>query len=224
LPLKTTHLLTDDPATADEFGTHNKIASLIRDEILRSAEGRSIALVGDWGSGKSTIVELLKQDFSDERASSTHLFIYDAWSHQGDSLRRAFLDDLIASLKNRLTDQQVATATDKIWNRTETTTTTKEPILRRHAKVLLVSLALIPFGMKLFDLPAGTEWAEGLVQGRNLLAYLFLLAPVLAGEQIDELRLARVHHPDWPVAQSQKLACRIRAVANLVRAPVAPVV
>ena len=180
LALKTTHLLTDDPATADEFGTHKKIAGLIREEVLNSSEGRSIALVGDWGSGKSTIIELLKRDFAAGDAKSSHLFIYDAWSHQGDSLRRAFLDDLIASLKDEMTETEAATATDQIWNRTETTTTTKEPVLRRHAKMLLVSLALIPLGMKLFEMPADTGLIDSLELGRNLLAYLFLLAPVLA--------------------------------------------
>ena len=68
----------------------------------------------------------------------------------------------------------------QIWNRTETTTTTKEPVLRRHAKVLLLTLALIPLGMKLFELPANATLHEGLFQSRNIVAYLFLMAPVLA--------------------------------------------
>ena len=90
---KPTHLLRDDPATEDEFGTHGDIASLIRDEILHSEEGRSLAVVGDWGSGKSTVVRLLRR-LEQEKDHSAHVFIYDAWAHQGDPLRRAFLDDL----------------------------------------------------------------------------------------------------------------------------------
>jgi predicted ABC-type transport system involved in lysophospholipase L1 biosynthesis ATPase subunit len=178
--LKATHLLKDDPATADEFGTHNKIADLIRDEILGSASGRSIALIGDWGSGKSTIIELLKGYFTEGENPIAHLFIYDAWSHQGDSLRRAFLDDLIVSLSNRMTEQEVIDATDQVWNRTETTTTTTEPVLRRHAKALLLSLVFIPIGLKLFELPPKTGLLEGFEEGRNIVAYLLLLAPAIA--------------------------------------------
>ena len=112
MALKTTHLLRDDPAIADEFDTHTRIANLVRDEILHSGEGRSIALVGEWGSGKSTIIELLKGELANEKANSAHVFIYDAWSHQGNSLRRAFLDDFIASLNGRLSESEVASATD----------------------------------------------------------------------------------------------------------------
>lgn len=177
MTVKETHFLRDDPATSDELGTHAKLADLIRDEIRDSHEGRSIALVGDWGSGKSTIIELLKSGFA--AAEHTHLFIYDAWSHQGDSLRRAFLDDFIGSLKGRITDEQAAKATEQVWNRTETTTSTSEPVLRRHAKMLLISLALIPLGMKLFNVPAG-QFPCALFSWQNLVAYFFLLSPVVA--------------------------------------------
>ena len=179
MPIKTTHLLPDDPATSDEFGTHKKIADLLREEILHSTEGRSIALVGDWGSGKSTVIELLRREIGQGQNATSHLFVYDAWSHQGDSLRRAFLDDFIASLDWRLTTEQLTDATDKIWNQTETTTTTTEPVLRRHAKALLLTLAFIPLGMKLFDLPSKTELWTGLLQARNIFAYALILAPVI---------------------------------------------
>lgn len=176
--LKKTKLLDDIPATADEFGPHRKIADLIRDDILHTQEGRSIALVGDWGSGKSTVVELLKAEFPQSDTDPVHLFIYDAWSHQGDSLRRAFLDDFITSLKGKLCDDQFKNATESVWNRTETITTTTEPVLRRHAKVLLLTLALVPLGMELFSLPEKKGFVEALCDANNVLAILFLAAPV----------------------------------------------
>ena len=177
--LRTSHLLKDDPAVADEFGTHKRIASIVSEEILHSGEGRSIALIGEWGSGKSTIIELLRTELARANTTPTHVFIYDAWSHQGDSLRRAFLDDFICSLDWHLKASEIARSTDQVWNRTEKITTTREPLLRRHAKVLLLTLALIPLGMKLFDLPSKAKLVDGLLSARNIVAYLFLLAPVI---------------------------------------------
>lgn len=87
--LKKTKLLIDDPASADEFGTHEKIAKLIYGEILDAKDGRSIAIVGDWGSGKSTIVSLLSKELRRREPPDAHVFIYDAWSHQGDELQVA---------------------------------------------------------------------------------------------------------------------------------------
>lgn len=108
-------LLRDDPSATDEFGPHKKIASIIKDEIARSSSGRSIAVVGPWGSGKSTVIQLLKGELSISKDVSAHVFVYDAWSHQGDPLRRAFLEDLINSLKinQLLSDEEIDVARQK---------------------------------------------------------------------------------------------------------------
>lgn len=180
MSLKKTKLLKDLPETSDAFGTHRKIADLLRQEIVDFDEGCSIALVGDWGSGKSTVIEILRDQLSKDSSTPTHVFIYDAWSHQGDSLRRAFLDDFITSLKEYLTEEQRSDAIGSVWNRTETTTTTREPILRRHAKVMLLSLMVVPIGMKLFQLPSKDgyiPWIE--LFCNNILALLLIAAPVL---------------------------------------------
>lgn len=178
MTLKPTRMLFDDPSETDEFGTHDNIAKLIEAEILAAQDGRSIAIVGDWGSGKSTIVALLNKHLSRPEPREAHVFIYDAWSHQGDQLRRAFLDDLIASLvaNNLINEEQRLEAIDRVWNRVETTTTTSEPLLRRHAKWLLFMLALLPFGWKLFEVPASDKFLEQLCSARNLLGAGLLLA------------------------------------------------
>lgn len=183
LEARRTHLLSDEPASKDEFGPHRRIAELICHEIRGSASGRTIAVVGDWGSGKSTVVKLLEAALGASNESDTHLFVYDAWSHQGDSLRRAFLDDLIGSLKssNLLKKEESDKAIEKVWNRVETTETTTEPVLRTHAKWLLVALVVAALGFELFELPADPAiclW-DGLLLARNIAAYFLLLSPAL---------------------------------------------
>ena len=53
---------------------------------------------GTWGSGKSTVIKLLGQTFAQknrqQNPQDTQLFTFDAWSHTGDPLRKAFLREL----------------------------------------------------------------------------------------------------------------------------------
>ena len=67
------------------------IACLIKDN---QAENKLVGLDGPWGSGKSNLVKILESRLSDTH----HFFIYDAWGHQEDLQRRAFLEELTADL------------------------------------------------------------------------------------------------------------------------------
>lgn len=83
--------LLDLPAGEDAFGPHERIAEAIEELIASEDGGKSIALTGPWGSGKSTVVSLLKGLFRDDnRILKCEVFVFDAWSHQGDPLRRSF--------------------------------------------------------------------------------------------------------------------------------------
>ena len=88
-----TRLLDDLPADHDAFGPHQRIAKAIADLIKNEKSGKAIALVGPWGSGKSTIVRLLKKSL--EGSKDIGVFVFDAWEHQGDPLRRSFLERFI---------------------------------------------------------------------------------------------------------------------------------
>jgi hypothetical protein len=187
LTIKITHLRPDDPTLEDEFGSHSKVAALIADEIVGSNEGRSIAVIGDWGSGKSTVLKLIearleKPNSPAGKKADARVFSYDAWSHQGDPLRRSFLDDLINFLNQQklITDNQAREIAERVWNRQEITTVTVEPIARKHALILLLSLAIIPLGLKLIELP--TKQSESLLtvllSGRNLFALGLIIAPL----------------------------------------------
>ena len=92
--------LTDDPVGVDEFGTHERVAESIANQIETGKRGQTIGLEGTWGSGKSSVIEMLEAQWEKEKKNNNiRVFKYDAWEHQGDPLRRAFLEELITCLQ-----------------------------------------------------------------------------------------------------------------------------
>ena len=83
------------PADADVLGgSHERLANAIVSLIRESTRGMSVAVMGGWGSGKSTIVNLIARKLTDPKSDpvvQSRVFIFDAWAHQGDPLRRSFL-------------------------------------------------------------------------------------------------------------------------------------
>lgn len=93
-----TRTIDDAPASADVFGSHAPIAAAIRELITTEPGGRTIGLEGGWGSGKSTVVRLLNDQLD---GSDTQVVVFDAWAHEGDPLRRSFLETLIKSISEK---------------------------------------------------------------------------------------------------------------------------
>lgn len=85
-------LLRDDPAPVDEFGGHRKTAEALAHLIRDNTGGYAIALEGTWGAGKSTVVTLLQDELTGD---DEDIVVFDAWAHQGDPLRRSFLETLV---------------------------------------------------------------------------------------------------------------------------------
>ncbi len=91
------HLLPESPINEDkklEFG-HKEITSTLQKIISGTDHNLTIGLFGSWGTGKSTIVETLKQNLKIEMIP---LVVFDVWKHEGDALRRTFLKELDAHL------------------------------------------------------------------------------------------------------------------------------
>ena len=95
-----TRLLPDEPAGADTLGgAHDRVATAIADLVRSDDGGKAIGLEGGWGSGKSTVVRLVTGKLTDDSTRSMRVAVFDAWAHQGDPLRRTFLQQLIECMQ-----------------------------------------------------------------------------------------------------------------------------
>ena len=154
-----TILIPDKPATQDHFGTadtpspHRKVAEAIADLIRGDEEGgKSIGLEGGWGSGKTTIVSILFEMF---RQNANHkVALFDAWAHEGDPLRRTFLENLIERLtegadrgRNWIDKTSWEERKEIIAQRREITETSSEPHISWIGYVLIFLIALVPIGI-----------------------------------------------------------------------------
>lgn len=132
-------IIKDKVAQNDAFGPHTRIAKTILDHIQNSEDADSIGLEGDWGTGKSTILNFLKEDLE---KNAVHFFTYDAWAHEDDNIRKSFLDELNESItfdadkKKKLRTQ--------IWSDTEIETVSNRSSLPIGAKLFTLSVALLP--------------------------------------------------------------------------------
>jgi hypothetical protein len=90
--------ISDKPLGKDllEGGSHDKIAESISKYIENDSTGiKLIGLEGSWGSGKSNVIEILKNKFL---KNQYQFFVFDAWGHQEDLQRRAILEEITFSL------------------------------------------------------------------------------------------------------------------------------
>jgi hypothetical protein len=146
------HFLRDAAADEDFFGSHARVADAIISIVDADDRHNVIGLLGPWGSGKSTVIKLLERKLV-ENQKPTLLFTYDAWLHQSDPPRRAFLERFLAFLQSHslATDEKWKEAMDVLNRRVEETETTTTPTLTIAGYLILLSLLLVPFGSSFLD-------------------------------------------------------------------------
>ena len=141
-----TLLLSDLPATSDRFGSHVPIAKAICELIRTEPGGRAIGLTGTWGSGKSTIIQLIQHFAAETRASAeVEVFVFDAWAHERDPLRRTFLESLVFFLVSRgwTKSTEWQADLDRLRRRREDSETTTTPLLTTPGRLLAVAALFI---------------------------------------------------------------------------------
>jgi len=96
------NFLSDQPLKADElsqvkFG-HEGIAETVKNIVLACPTPFTIGLFGKWGTGKSTITNLLQEKL---KQGDVIVVDFDVWKYEKDSLRRTFLLSVVNAFKER---------------------------------------------------------------------------------------------------------------------------
>ena len=149
LPFK---LLNDNAVSEDAFKdkTHQKLADTLYEVISSHDEGMTIGLEGSWGSGKSTIISILREKLethNKKKKNKIHYFYFDAWEHEGDPLRQIFLEELIERFETNnpsLEDEKKKITKNHKEVETHTTRTVK-----KFGKWLAILTFFVPLGIAL---------------------------------------------------------------------------
>ena len=137
------NLLNDEAVKVDLFTdkTHERIAQTLCQVISNdNSDGVTIGLEGSWGSGKSTVISILREKIRNDKIK---YFYFDAWAHEGDPLRRIFLESLIEQLN---ANNKLDIIKEEISNRKKTTTSKSKRYATRLGKYLSLAALFVPFG------------------------------------------------------------------------------
>ncbi|MGJ8620335.1 MAG: P-loop NTPase fold protein [Methylophilaceae bacterium] len=128
--------------------THERVSNSIHNLITKSKSGLTIGLEGSWGSGKTTVINLLHKKIKSTK-QKTLFFLFDTWAHEGDPLRRVFLESLInkidpnnSSIKLQKILKEVSGHQKKVEVKSKNKTS-------KFANYLTISAMFIPMGAAL---------------------------------------------------------------------------
>ncbi|MDD5676808.1 MAG: P-loop NTPase fold protein [Kiritimatiellae bacterium] len=174
-----TCLLDDAPASVDAFGSHEKLSEAMANLIVTETGGHAIALVGSWGSGKSTVIRLLEKRLKARNEMlDARCFCFDAWRHSGDPLRRTFIEGIISFFARVgwVVESDWQADLDRLARRREDVTQVARQELTLTGGLVLFAALFVPIGYKLFEtfLVNQEVW-------RFLVSIFLILLPVLVG-------------------------------------------
>jgi hypothetical protein len=139
-------LLKDEAKLSDSSAnqTHENIAENLFKLITDNNSDFNIGLEGSWGSGKSTIISILKEKFKDNK--EIFYFYFDAWEHEGDPLRRIFLEEMIKQETAKNKSEKLEELSNKISNRQKTVITKTTQSATGLGTLLAITTFFVPLG------------------------------------------------------------------------------
>ncbi len=152
-----TKFLSDEPASVDEFESHKKVGYAIAEAIDKQEKaGKAVALLGSWGSGKSTIIRLIEDEFKVNKDTRKYshincIFQFDAWTHQGDPLRFTFLETINKFLRDIgwIKDESWSKKLDELKVKVEKSYVDEKFDLSNWEASFILSIFLFPLGIAL---------------------------------------------------------------------------
>ena len=178
----TKYLLDDERANVDELQekTHEALADQLYKLITETSDsGRVVGLEGKWGSGKSTIVQLLRKKLQARKDSV--VFCTDAWEHEGDPLRKMFLLSLVDELKqNGIFDsskeKKLSDEREKVASKTSDSDEVHSSLLSKFGKYVSFLTLFVPVGCVIID----NAWDEVTFDYHAPIHWVFVAGWVLA--------------------------------------------
>ena len=143
-----------------------------------------------WGSGKTTVVNLLRKSL-EHRARDYAIITFDAWAHQGDPLRRTFLESVVEQLKEKqesagegagwINPKEWKRRLDEIAQRRLFEEHKNIPTLGRWDKAVILSLVFVPLGNALLSAALREEVTIrlGMPAWKFVLGLLLIMAPLV---------------------------------------------
>lgn len=100
---ETTWFVRDDPLAdleiTDDFG-HSAYTEVLAESIIKATPPFTFGVFGVWGVGKTTITKNYLAQALEKKAHGDIAYVYfDVWKYEDDSLRRQFLREVAAQLK-----------------------------------------------------------------------------------------------------------------------------
>ncbi|MCD8290790.1 MAG: KAP family NTPase [Prevotella sp.] len=152
-------ILGNRPCGEDLFegNPHDKLADIISADIKKDIDKDKLHIIGiegEWGSGKSNLIEIIKKKLEPEKKNENkkkkikcHFFTYDAWEHQTDLPRRTLLEELTTKL---VKDEKILSG--DIWEKKlqdlmakkKRTNTITVPTIGVGTIAVIISITLIP--------------------------------------------------------------------------------
>lgn len=150
-----TRVLDDRPTDEDGFaspestGAHRRVADAII-ELINGDEpgGMTIGLEGRWGAGKSSILKMVARGVESPQRT---VILFDAWAHEGDPLRRTFLETLIRALSaaHFIDGTRWESKAAELAGRLVQQTATTSRKVKRLGRIFALSAVGVPFGTAL---------------------------------------------------------------------------
>lgn len=123
----------------DDLLETKKYANTLKEVIINSKTPFTIGLFGEWGSGKSSIVNTAQNDLETNSNKKIKFIKYDAWKYANDSFRRMFLKTVQNELNIEGSSDFEAFYVDK-----NTTTKIDKKV---NISFLLISIIIILIGL-----------------------------------------------------------------------------